>query len=296
MSQKQAEVGGNGAADRRTSGEGTGLKVGRGLRVGQVSRVEVGLPSPAPTAPAAPPPPVGLLDNVRNVSHGVAIQRNALEASWEALRQSTIEAARRVAELDAQLARAAANQEILQAKRDALDSLARRKLRTQIWRALTEDCGALESHEGRRRLALAWIVSVTADEERNWSADLWLPVAHPLPVTGPALDVWEAAVQACTHAMLDLHGPGPGPEVISAKGLSGLRITPPLGCSREASNAALVRSMDRTRVQAVPLHQLRLEVSVVWLDVAVAIDGPPTRLSGTAPEDMDTLVGEAVDR
>mgnify|MGYP000739781044 CR=1 FL=1 len=238
--------------------------------------------------------PVGLLDSIRNVSNGVSVQRGALESAYDASKQSTLDAARKVFELDARLARASANQAVLQARRDSLDSVARRKLRANIWGALSQDMALLKAHNGRRRLAVAWVVSVTADDERNWSADVWLPVPAPVSGDGPPLALWEAAVEACSNAMKRLHGGGPGPEVVTAHGLLGLRVTPGRGCSRDDLKAALVRAMDRTRVQAVPLHQLRVEVSVVWLDVAVTLDGPPTRLSGMAPEDVDTLVGEVV--
>lgn len=246
-----------------------------------------------PSGSTAGPPP-GVLSRIRNVASGVAIQRTALEAAYDSSRESTREGARRVRELDAALARTTANQAILQSKRDNLDSVARRKLRSDIWAALDQDRGALQDHDGRRRLAVAWVVSVTADDERNWSADVWLPVGSPPPEEGPPLAMWEAALDACGAAMRALHDDGAGPEVVVSRGVLGLRVTPRAGAGRDDLKRALVGAMDRTRVQAVPLHQLRVEVSVVWLDLAVRLDGPPTRLSGFGPEEVDTLVGEAV--
>lgn len=237
---------------------------------------------------------VGVLESVRGVARGVASQRQELEAAWSAARQTTRNSARQVAALDAALAQAAAGEAVLQARRSSLDSVARRQLRTEIWQALQTDRARLESHEGGRRLAVAWLCSLTADEERNWQAEVWVPVVAPPPDTGPALVLWETGIDACAQAMAELQPGGPGPEIVSSEGLLGLRVTPLPGTSRDTLAAALVRAMDRTRVQAVPLHQLRIEVSVVWLDLSVTLDGPPTRLSGVGPEEIDTLVGEVV--
>jgi len=237
---------------------------------------------------------VGLLDQIHAVASGVSVQRNVLASAWSASRQSTIDAARKVAELDDSMARAAANQAILQSKQDTLDSSARRKLRADVWRALQQDCRALDEHAGQARLAMAWVVSVTADDDRNWNADLWLPLSAAPPESGIQLDLWEAAVQACSEVMLELRGPDQGPQGISARGLHGIRVKQGPGGSLEQLRTSLVKALDRTRVRAVALHQARAEVSVVWLDLAVDIDGEPTPLDGLGLEDVDTLVGKAV--
>jgi hypothetical protein len=237
---------------------------------------------------------VGLLEQIHSVASGVSLQRNVLASAWSASRQSTIAAARKVAALDSSMALAAANQAILQSKRDTLDSSARRKLRSEVWQALEQDRRALDAHAGEARLAVAWIVSLTAEDDRHWHADLWLPVAEAPPESGTQLDLWEAAVQACTEVMLDLHGPDQGPELIAAEGLFGIRVKQGAGCSLDDLRAAVGKALDRTRVRAVALHQARVEVSLVWLDLAVDLDGEPTPLHGLGLEDVDTLVGKAV--
>jgi hypothetical protein len=225
----------------------------------------------------------------------MSIQRTALEAAFEASCLATRNAARRVQELDRALANTLSNQLVLQAKRDSLDSGARRKLRADIWRALARDCSELEHHAGDGRLEIAVVVSVTADKRRKWAADVWLPVGTHDPSGAAPSALWNAAVEACNTACGLLVPGGPGPELVRANGLVGLRVNPGQSQSRDALKAAIVQAMDRTRVRATQLHQLQVEVSVVWLDLAVSLDDPPERLSPSIlDEESDTLVGGVV--
>ena len=237
---------------------------------------------------------VGLLQKVRTVSSSVAIQRNVLESAWSASRQSTNDAARQVAELDRSMARAAANQSILRAKRETLDSAARRKLRTGIWQSLRQDRDALENHDGSSRLSLGWVVSLTADARRRWVADIWLPLGVDMPGAGLPLELWGAAVDACTEVSGKLQGGGRSPAVITAEAVRGIRVEHEAGGALDELRGALVHAFDRARVRAVALHQGRVEVSIIWLDIAVQLDGDPVAIEGDDLEDADTLVGKAV--
>lgn len=237
---------------------------------------------------------VGLLQKVRTVSSSVAIQRNVLESAWSASRQSTIDAARKVADLDRRMAQAAANQSILRAKRETLDSAARRKLRTGIWQALQQDRDDLLHHDGSRRLALGWVVSLTADARRRWVADIWLPLGVDMPAAGLPLELWGAAVEACTEVTDKLHGSGRSPAVVTAEGVRGVRVEQTASGTLDELRNALVHAFDRTRVRAVALHQGRVEVSIIWLDIAVQLDGEPVAIEGDDLEDVDTLIDKAV--
>ncbi|HCH64526.1 MAG TPA: hypothetical protein DFR83_17095 [Deltaproteobacteria bacterium] len=228
------------------------------------------------------------------MSDSAAIQRNVLESAWSASRQSTLDAARKVAALDHSMALAAANQAILRAKRETLDSSVRRKLRASIWQLLQQDRNALLGHSGERRLQVGWVVSLTANHLRQWSADLWLPLGLEAPESGTALELWEAAVQGCAEVMHELHGPEHAPWLITAHGIRGIRVEQTRKGPLDELRSALVAALDRARVRAVSLHQDRVEVSVIWLDLAVDLDSEPVSLDGDCLEDADTLVGKAV--
>ena len=236
----------------------------------------------------------GVLGRLHAVASSLAVQRYALEVSYEASRQATRAAASRVMELDAALAGAAANQAVLQAKRRSLDSVGRRKLRGHLWRALGRDQLALAYHEGGQRLGVAVVASLTANAARCWVAEIWLPVRAPLPSEGAPLVLWQLVVDAARRAQQELGGEGDALQVVSSNGVVGIRLAPPDGTPRDRLQDVLTAALDRARVQAVALQETRVDVSVIWLDLDAPYASAPEPIGGFEMDDMDTLVGPMV--
>jgi len=229
----------------------------------------------------------GVLERLGRVGATLTGRRQAVESELATVSTESDELVRAVSHIDSRLSKLAARQRVLRARRTTLDSDARRSLRGSVWSAMAADRAAVASHDGRRRLAVGWLVSLTADDDHNWMAEVWAPVAKQMGGTRTEAALWEAVVSACEAVCQELHGRRGLPESIAGNGLVGMRVRAPKGWSRDQLEATLSTVLDRVRVQAVPLHQLRCEVSVVWLDLPRA----PERPSVHETDDADTLVG-----
>jgi len=233
---------------------------------------------------------VGLLERIAKVSHTLASRRQGIASELATVTTESRELVRAVSHIDSRLSKLAARQRVLQARRTTLDSDARRSLRTSVWEAMSTDRAAVASHDGRSRLAVTWLVSLTADSDHNWTAEMWAPVAKHMGSSGTEVALWETVVSACEAISQELHGQRGLPESISHHKLVGMRVRAPKGWSRDQLAKTMCIVLDRIRVQAVPLHQLRCEVSVVWLDLPRAAERSPAH----GPEEADTLVGEGL--
>lgn len=209
----------------------------------------------------------GLLDAVRGVGEEFATRRNALEAEQSSSATEAAELSRAVEQLDLRLARLSARQQVIGARLGSLDSEARRVLRESVWNTLIADRNALAAHTGRRRLSVAVLVSVTADANAAWRADVWVPVGPDPGPESASSAMWFAAAEACQDVAESLGGPDHRAVPREARGLCAIRVEAPKGVGRERLKNSLASAMDRARVQAVALHERLVEVSVVWLDM-----------------------------
>lgn len=249
----------------------------------------------SPTAPSEAGPgdqaasedaPPGALSRLRAVGATLTSRRQSIVRELSTVTAESDELVRAVSHIDSRLSKLAARQRVLEARRVTLHSDARRGLRTAIWTAMAADQAAVASHEGHRRIAVAWLISLTADDNHNWSAEIWAPVAEHREGSRTEVALWEAVVSASESVCQALHGRRGLPESIAGHGLVGMRVQAPKGWSRDQLSDTLTEVIDRVRVQAVPLHQLRCEVSVVWLDLPRIPERPAAR-----EDDADTLIG-----
>lgn len=230
---------------------------------------------------------MGLLERIGEASRTLGNRRQSIVGELATVTTESKELVRAVSHIDSRLSKLAARQRVLQARRTTLDSDARRSLRKGVWNAMSADRDSIEAHSGRQRLAVSWLVSITADDDHNWTAEIWAPVANEMGPSGTAAALWEAVVTASEAICQELHGSKRLPESLSHHDILGMRVRAPKGWARERFATTICTVLDRVRVQAVPLHQLRCEVSVVWLDLPRA----PERACEHGPEEADTLVG-----